>query len=104
MSFSLYDAVFPSNLQILRALGQVMAKAKSFCAERSSPEAEMIDARLARDMLPLGYQVKPCVMHSIGAVEGARTGGALARQGCLAHRLRGASRRPSTRQRRARCT
>lgn len=74
MSFSLYDAVIPSNLQILDALDQVMAKAKSFCAERGSAEAKMIDARLAPDMLPLGYQVKSCVVHSIGAIEGARTG------------------------------
>lgn len=76
MSFSLYDAVVPSNLQILGALDQVMEKAKSFCAERGSPEAEMIDARLATDMHPLGYQVKSCVVHSIGAIEGARAGSA----------------------------
>jgi hypothetical protein len=74
MSFSLYDAMLPSNIQILGALDQVMEKAKSFCAERGSPEAEMIDARLAPDMLPLGYQVKSCVVHSISAIEGARTG------------------------------
>jgi hypothetical protein len=74
MSFSLYDAVVPSNLQIPGALDQVLEKAKSFCAERGSPEAEMIDARLAPDMQPLGYQVKSCVVHSIGAIEGARTG------------------------------
>jgi hypothetical protein len=76
MSFSLYEAVVPSNLQILGALAQVMEKAKSFCAERGLSEAEMIDARLAPDMLPLGYQVKSCVVHSIGAIEGARSGSA----------------------------
>jgi hypothetical protein len=74
MSFSLYDAVVPSNLQILGALDRVLEKAKSFCIERGSPEAEMIDARLAPDMQPLGYQVKSCAVHSIGAIEGARTG------------------------------
>jgi hypothetical protein len=74
MSFSLYDAVVPSNLQILGALDQIVEKAKSFCAERGSDEAEMIDARLAPDMQPLGYQVKSCVVHSIGAIEGARNG------------------------------
>jgi hypothetical protein len=76
MSPSLYDAVIPSNLQILGALDQVLEKAKSFCAERDSPEAELIDARLAPDMQPLGYQVKSCVVHSIGAVKGARSGSA----------------------------
>jgi hypothetical protein len=74
MSFSLYDAVVPSDIQILDALDQVMQKAKSFCAERDLPEAQMINARLAPDMHPLGYQVKSCVVHSIGAIEGARTG------------------------------
>jgi hypothetical protein len=76
MSFSLYDAVVPSNLQILGALDRVMEKAKLFCAERGSPEAEMIDARLAPDMRPLGYQVKSCVVHSVNAIEGARSGSA----------------------------
>jgi hypothetical protein len=74
MTFSLYDAVVPSNLQILGAVDQVLDKAKSFCAERGSSEPDMIDARLAPDMQPLGYQVKSCVVHSIGAIEGARAG------------------------------
>jgi hypothetical protein len=74
MSFSLYDAVVPDKLQILGAIDRLLEKAKLFCAERGLPEAEMIDARLAPDMLPLGYQVKSCVVHSINAIEGARTG------------------------------
>jgi hypothetical protein len=74
MPLSLYDAVVPSNLQILGGLDQVLDKAKSFCAERGLPEADLIDARLAPDMQPLGYQVKSCVVHSIGAIEGARVG------------------------------
>jgi hypothetical protein len=86
MSFSLYDAVIPSNLQILGALDQVLEKARSFCAERGSSNAEMIDAGLHLIaerlhvrckpcvMQPLGYQVKSCVVHSIGAIEGARDG------------------------------
>jgi hypothetical protein len=74
MSFSLYDAVVPSNLQILAALDRVLEKAEAFCAERGLTEAELIDARLAPDMLPLGYQVKSCAVHSIGGIEGARVG------------------------------
>jgi hypothetical protein len=74
VTFSLYDAVVLSNLQILTALDQIVGKAKSFCVERGISEAEMIDARLALDMQPLGYQVKSCVVHSIGAIEGARNG------------------------------
>lgn len=74
MSFSLYDAVVPSNLQIVSALANVLKKAEAFCEERGLPEAELIDARLAPDMLPLGYQIKSCAVHSIGGIEGARAG------------------------------
>jgi hypothetical protein len=91
MYFSLYDAVVPSNLQILSALDQVLEKAKSFCAKRGLLEAEIIDARLAPDMQPLGYQVKSCVVHSIGAIERAERA-LLAGLERLAHRLRRASR------------
>ena len=56
MSFSLYDAVIPSNLQILSALEKVLSKAEAFCEEGGMSAAELIDARLAPDMLPLGYQ------------------------------------------------
>ncbi len=74
MPFSLYDATIPSNLQILRALDALLAKAETFCAENGIAPAELIDARLAGDMLPLGYQVKSCAVHSIGAIEGVRGG------------------------------
>ena len=74
MSFSLYDAVVPSNLQILGALDRVIEKAEAFCDEQGLAQAELIDARLAPDMFPLGYQVKSCAVHSIGGIEGARVG------------------------------
>lgn len=74
MTFSLYDAVVPSNLQILGAVDRLLDKAEAFCAERDMAAAELIGARLAPDMLPFGYQVKSCAAHSIGGVEGVRLG------------------------------
>jgi hypothetical protein len=74
MPFSLYDAVIPSNLQILGAVDALLDKAAAFCAERGKAEAELIEARLAPDMLPFGYQVKSCAVHSIGGIEGVRAG------------------------------
>ncbi|MCU6454700.1 DUF1993 domain-containing protein [Sphingomonas sp. A2-49] len=74
MTFSLYDAVVPSNLQILAALDRLLDKAAAFCAERGEADADLIDARLAPDMLPFGYQVKSCAVHSIGGIEGVRAG------------------------------
>jgi hypothetical protein len=74
MTFSLYEAVVPSNLQILRAVDALLDKAAAFCAKRGKAEAELIEARLAPDMLPFGYQVKSCAVHSIGGIEGVRAG------------------------------
>ncbi|WP_242181737.1 DUF1993 domain-containing protein [Sphingomonas sp. CARO-RG-8B-R24-01] len=74
MSFSLYDAVIPSNLQILGALDRIVDKAEAFCEENAMTQAALIDAQLAADMLPFGYQVKSCAVHSIGGIDGARTG------------------------------
>ncbi|WP_295531770.1 DUF1993 family protein [Novosphingobium sp. Chol11] len=74
MPFSFYDAVVPNNLQILAAIDAVLVKAAAFCAEHGRAEADLIDARLAPDMLPLGYQVKCCVSHSVGGIEGVKAG------------------------------
>lgn len=74
MAFSLYDAVVPSNLQILGAVDGLLDKAEAFCAEQGRDAADLIDARLAPDMLPFGYQVKSCAAHSMGGIAGVRAG------------------------------
>ena len=74
MAITLYDAVVPSQLQLLRALDRVLGRADAFAAARGITEAALIDARLAPDMLPLGYQVKSCAVHSAGAIAGVRAG------------------------------
>lgn len=74
MTFSLYDAVIPSNLQILAALDALLDKAGVFAAEQGRAEANLIDARLAPDMLPFGYQIKSCAAHSIGGIDGVSAG------------------------------
>jgi hypothetical protein len=74
MSFSFFDAVVPSNLQILGALEALLDKAEAFCTAQGRDPGELIDARLAPDMLPFGYQVKSAVAHSTGAIAGAKAG------------------------------
>jgi uncharacterized protein len=74
MSFSFYDAIVPSNLQILTAVDALLDKAAAYCTETGTPEADIVNARLAPDMLPFGYQIKSCAAHSIGAIEGTRAG------------------------------
>jgi hypothetical protein len=74
MTFSLYAAVVPSNLQILRSMSGLIDKAEAFCREKSLSPEDIIQARLAADMLPFDYQVKSTVVHSLGAIEGVRRG------------------------------
>ena len=74
MTLSLYDATIPSNLQVLRALDALLDKAEGFATERGIDPATLIDAKLADDMLPFGYQVKSCAAHSAGGVQGVRVG------------------------------
>ncbi len=74
MAFSLYSATVPSSRQILAALGAILVKAEAFCAERGIAPEDLIQTRLAEDMHPFGYQVKSTVVHSLGALEGVRSG------------------------------
>ena len=74
MSFSLYAATIPSYRQILGAVSKLLRTAESFCAEKGVSPAEIIQARLAPDMLPFAYQVKSTAVHSLGAIEGVRQG------------------------------
>ena len=70
MSFSLYEAVIPTQIQMLQAAQAWIEKAK----ESSHSESEIVEARLTDDMLPFAFQIKSLVSHSIGAVEGVRKG------------------------------
>jgi hypothetical protein len=74
MTISLYAATVPSYRQTLEALAGLLAKAEDFCASNSVPEADVVQARLAPDMLPFAYQVKSACVHSLGAIEGVRKG------------------------------
>jgi hypothetical protein len=74
VSFSLYAATVPTYRQILGAVSGLLAKAESFCAEKNLAPEEIIQARLAGDMLPFAYQVKSTSVHSLGAIEGLRKG------------------------------
>ena len=74
MAFSLYEATIPSYRQILSAVGGLLGKAESYCAEQNLAAEEIIQARLATDMLPFAYQVKATAVHSLGAIEGLRKG------------------------------
>jgi uncharacterized protein len=74
MSFSLYAAVVPCYRQILGSVSDLLGKAEAFCTEKGIAPREIIEARLAEDMLPFAYQVKSTAVHSLGAIEGVRRG------------------------------
>ena len=72
--FSLYRATVPAYQQILGAVAGLLDTAERFCTEKKIAPEELIQARLAPDMLPFAYQVKSTAVHSLGALEGVRTG------------------------------
>jgi hypothetical protein len=74
MAFSLYAATIPSYQQILGSVSGLLTTAETFCAEKALAPEEIIQARLAPDMLPFAYQVKSTAVHSLGAIEGVRRG------------------------------
>ena len=74
MAISLYAATIPSYQQILGAVSGLLETAEAFCSERGIAPDDIIQARLAPDMLAFSYQVKSTVVHSLGAIEGVRRG------------------------------
>ncbi len=74
MAFSLYAATIPSYQQILASVAGLLGTAEAFCADKGLAHADIIQARLAPDMLPFAYQVKSTAVHSLGAIEGVRRG------------------------------
>ncbi len=70
MSFSLYEAVIPSMIQLLNA-GQGWIEKCKAC---DIADEELANAKLIDDMFPFAYQVKSMIVHSVGAIEGVRKG------------------------------
>lgn len=74
MTISLYAAIVPSYLQLLGAVGGLLDKAEAYCSQNGIAPEVVIQASLAHDMLPFGFQVKSTVVHSVAAIEAVRTG------------------------------
>jgi hypothetical protein len=74
MALSLYDTTIPCFRQTLGAVAGLLVTAEAFCADKGVDPKDIIEARLAEDMLPFAYQVKSTAVHSLGAIEGVRRG------------------------------
>ena len=74
MAFSLYDATVANFLQILGAAGGILEKSLIHFKEKGIDPAEVVETRLAPDMLPLRFQIVSVAHHSRGAIEAAKSG------------------------------
>lgn len=74
MHLTLHEAFVPGCLQMLASVTNLISKAKLHCATENLQEAELIQARIAPDMLDFAYQVKSCAVHSLGAIRGVQAG------------------------------
>jgi hypothetical protein len=74
MAFSLYDASVANYLQILGAANGFLEKGLAHFREKGVNLAEVVEARLATDMLPFHFQISSIAHHSRGAVDAARNG------------------------------
>lgn len=73
---SLHRATVGTYLQLLPALGGLLAKAKAHCRTQGLPDEVLTTARLTDDMWPFAKQVMSAVQHSAGAIAAAPTGAA----------------------------
>ena len=74
MAFSLYDASVANYLQILGAVGGLLEKSLTHFHEKGIDPAQIVETRLATDMLPLRFQIVSVAHHSRGAMEAAKNG------------------------------
>lgn len=74
MAFSLYDASVANYLQILGAVGSFLDKGLAHFRANGVDPAEIVETRLAPDMLPLRFQIVSVAHHSRGAMEAAKNG------------------------------
>lgn len=74
MSISLYDASVSTYLQTLGAVGKFLEKGLAHCQAQGLAPDDLVETRLAPDMLPLRFQIQSVAHHSQGAIEGIRSG------------------------------
>lgn len=74
MAIALYDLSVASYLQTLGAVVGILEKGLThFTANQVDPD-EIVEARLAPDMLPFRFQLQSVAHHSLGAIEGVKQG------------------------------
>ena len=74
MAISFYDASVPTYLQVVGGLVGVLEKGLGHCKEKGINPESIVEARLAPDMLPFSFQIHSVVHHSLGALDGMKSG------------------------------
>lgn len=74
MAITLYDSSVGCFLQTLGAVEAFLGKGLVHCKEKGTDPNELVETRLFPDMLPLRFQVVAVAHHSMGAIEGAKSG------------------------------
>lgn len=76
MPISLYDASIPVFEHGLVALDLTLAKTVAFLGDVAISDDDLLGLRLHSTMLPLAYQIKSTLVHSVAAIRSLRTGAA----------------------------
>jgi hypothetical protein len=74
MPISFYDVSVATYLQILGAMTGVLDKGLTHCHSSNVDPEMIVEARLAPDMLPFSFQIHSVAHHSLGAIEGIKSG------------------------------
>ena len=74
MTTSLYDMSVSAYLQTIDGVISFLDKGKTFCLENGITLDEMVNFRLADDMLPLKFQILAVEHQSIGTIDAMQEG------------------------------
>ena len=74
MAIPLYDASVMSYLQTLGAVSGFLDRGLSHFRDKNVDPDEFVETRLYPDMLPFRFQVQSVVHHSVGGIEGIKSG------------------------------
>ena len=74
MGIPLYDVSVAGFIQTLTAVAGILDKGAAHLGGTEGALAEMVEMRIAPDMLPFRFQINSVVHHSRGAIEGVKAG------------------------------
>lgn len=74
MAISLYDLSVANFLQTLGGVAGFLDRGLAHCTANKIDPNEIVETRLAPDMLPFRFQVLSVAHHSLGAIEGVKQG------------------------------